>query len=113
MLKNQLILLSPEGDAGGGGDDDQQQQQGGEGGEGNVGGEGGEGESGEGGEGGEGDGKSPKPTGLTKDDITDILSRVIPAGGQRGGGREEPTKQYTQAEIEQMLNVWKPDASFL
>ncbi len=107
MLKNQL---SPEGDAGGGeGDDDQ--HQGGEGGEGGQEEGGGEGEDKKGEE-GEGEGK-PKPTGLTKDDITDILSRVIPAGEQRGGAREEQTKQYTQAEIEQLLNVWKPDASFL
>ncbi len=82
--------------------------------------EGEEGQGGEGGEGGEGKGKEGegdegegKSTGLTKDDITDILSRVMPAGEARGGAARQPERQMTQAEIETLLNVWKPDVSFL
>jgi len=104
-VKKHPILLSPEGDAGGGGQGD----------------EGGEErkdqtfqEDGDGGEGedeGEGKTKLAPSTGLTKDDITDILSRVIPAGG--APETKQPEKQYTPEEIEKILNVWKPDASFL
>ena len=105
------ILLSPEGDGGGAsGNGDQanlegnEEQGGGEGGEG--------GDDDEGGEGGDDEGGKGKPaTGLTKDDITDILSRVMPSGGERE--QRQPDRQYTQDEIDKMLNVWKPDAGFL
>jgi hypothetical protein len=105
----ELILRSPEGDGGGAsGNGDQANLEGNE----EQGGEGGEGGDEEG-EGGEGEGEKPdKPaTGLTKDDITDILSRVMPSGGERE--TRQPDRQYTQDEIDKMLNVWKPDASFL
>lgn len=104
-------MLSPDGDEGGGGGGE---GDGGgaaidhEGGEGNLDGQGGGGEGVEGGEGDEGD---PKPTGLTKDDITSILSTVI--NHREEAPRKEPEKQYTQAEIDTLLNVWKPDTAFL
>jgi len=114
VLKKYLYLLSPDGDMGGdqgGGEagDDHDDQTGHEGNDG-KGGEGGD-DKGEDGKGGDDD--KPASTGLTKDDITDILSRVIPTGGGGEGAPKQPERQYTQAEIEQMLNVWKPDASFL
>ena len=100
------ILLNPDaGDGGGdqGGDDDQHALD--NSGKGEQGGDD-EGGDEDGDEGKDGDGK----TGLTKDDITDILSRVIPAADDKRG---EPEKKYTPDEIEKLLNVWKPDTSFL
>jgi hypothetical protein len=58
-----------------------------------------------------GGGDDDKATNLTKDDITDILTRVV--GEREPEAKPQPERQYTQAEIEQLLNVWKPDASFL
>lgn len=117
MLRKFLNLyLSPDGDEGGGGGgqangdggDDQHARLAGEGGDDDE-GNGDEGDGGEGGEGGDG-----KPaTGLTKDDITDILSRVMPAGGSAEREARQPERQLTQEEIERTLNVWKPDVSFL
>jgi hypothetical protein len=117
MYKVTKILLSPDGDdgGGGGGDDERHSSLSGEGGgaedeggEGNLDSRGG----GEGDDKGGGDGDENKSkTNLTKDDITDILSRVMPAGEVRE--ERQPAKQYTQEEIDQLLNVWKPDASFV
>jgi hypothetical protein len=107
------ILLSPEGDGGGAsGNGDQANLEGNDAQGGAEGGKEGDDDEGGDGEGGDDDaGKAKTATGLTKDDITDILSRVMPSGGERE--TKQLDRQYTQDEIDKMLNVWKPDAGFL
>jgi hypothetical protein len=101
----ELILLSPDGGEGGGADDGDDGQQA------RIAGDNEEGNLDEKVDEGDDEDKEKPDTGLTKDDITDILSRVMPAGESRAP--HEPPRQYTQDEIDKMLNVWKPDASFL
>jgi hypothetical protein len=68
-----------------------------------VGGDDGGGDAGKGGE--------PKPTGLTKEDITAILSEV--GVGKVAASPGEGEKSYTTEELEQMFNFWKADPEFL
>lgn len=95
------ILLSPDG-AGGGGEEEDDQLLAGESGD-------DEGEERE--EDEEGKSDQPSPA-LTKDDVTTILSSVIPAAIDQAKSKQDEPK-LTEEEVNKLLNVWNPDTSFL
>ena len=134
MSMKRNLMLSPDGTDGGAGTGTATADQGGAGGDtgeelykgtgaedaatdtGDEGGKGtGDDKSGKGGEGGEGaETALDKTTGLTKEDITEILKSAgvgeRPAAAVDSGAKREPP---SEAELEKMFNVWKPSPELI